>query len=111
MLYDATARGRLPEGKRQLKLFVDPGLLPYAEGEVGKRLTEGVVQAVETLTQSLRSAPSPQLQTSLLDATFRLLAAQDLEGQASTGFHFASSDARHRSTAAAAKSTAYGRTR
>ena len=53
VLYDAKTRGRLPEGKRQLKLFVDPGLLPYAEGEVGKRLTEGVVQAVETLNQSL----------------------------------------------------------
>lgn len=78
-LYDAKTRGRLPDTERQLELFVDPGLLRYAEGELGRRLTETVVQAVNALTDVFPASITVAQQDWVFKATFRLLAAKILK--------------------------------
>ncbi len=80
-LYHAKSRGRLPDSDRQLPLFVDPGVLLYAEAELGTRLTSGVVDAIRELatgaTQDLDWA---------FTAAFRLLAAKILKDKRVPGF-------------------------
>ena len=72
-LYQAKSFGRLPDSGRQLPLFVDPGVLLYAETELGTRLVSAVVDAIRELM-----AGGKQDQDWALKAAFRLLAAKIL---------------------------------
>ncbi len=73
-LYQAKTRGRLPESERQSPLFVDPGVLLYAESELGRHLTSAVVDAVRVLAKGKRRVTEWSFK-----ATFRLLAAKILK--------------------------------
>ena len=73
-LYQAKTRGRLAEGGRQTSLFVDPGVLLYAESEMGERLTAAVVDAVRLLANR-----RGQVTDWAFKAAFRLLAAKVLK--------------------------------
>lgn len=73
-LYQAKSYGRLPDSDLQLPLFVDPGVLLYAEEQLGKRLTAAVVDAIGELTTGAKQDPDWALK-----ATFRLLAAKILK--------------------------------
>jgi hypothetical protein len=82
-LYEAKARGRLPDGSRQLPLFVDPGVVMYAEETLGNQLTAAVVSAVELLQG--RSLSDTRRDWSF-SAAFRLLAAKILKDKRVSGF-------------------------
>ena len=73
-LYQAKTEGRLPESDRQLPLFVDPGVLLYAETELGGQLTGAVVDAIRVLTKDWK-----QVTDRAIKAAFRLLAAKILK--------------------------------
>lgn len=73
-LYEAKTRGRLPESGRQLPLFVDPGVLLYAESELGRQLTSAVVDAVRVLSTGRK-----QVTDWAFKGAFRLLAAKILK--------------------------------
>ena len=73
-LYQAKTAGRLPESDRQLPLFVDPGVLLYAESELGRQLTSAVVEAVGLLAKGKK-----QVTDWAFKAAFRLLAAKILK--------------------------------
>jgi hypothetical protein len=73
-LYQAKTAGRLPESDRQLRLFVDPGVLLYAESELGEQLTSAVGEAVELLAKGKK-----QVTDWAFKAAFRLLAAKILK--------------------------------
>ncbi len=79
-LYQAKTRGRL-ESEYQLPLFVDPGVLLYAESMLGDRLTEAVVNAVGVLHAGKTSAMDFAFK-----AAFRLLAAKILKDKRVPGF-------------------------
>ena len=82
-LYEAKARGRLPDGSRQLPLFVDPGVVMYAEETLGNQLTGAVVSAVGLLQgRSL----SDTRRDWCFSAAFRLLAAKILKDKRVSGF-------------------------
>ena len=72
-LYAAKTVGRLPDEERQKSLFVDPGVLIYAESEMGKRLTSAVVEAVRLL-----ASRGGNVGDWAFKAVFRLLAAKVL---------------------------------
>jgi hypothetical protein len=73
-LYQAKTAGRLPESDRQLRLFVDPGVLLYAESELGQQLTSAVLAAVELLANGKK-----RVTDWVFKAAFRLLAAKILK--------------------------------
>ena len=73
-LYQAKTQGRLPESDRQLPLFVDPGVLLYAESELGEKITSSVVDALRVLATG-----KGQITDWAFKATFRLLAAKILK--------------------------------
>ena len=82
-LYEAKARGNLPDGSRQLPLFVDPGVIMYAEETLGRQLTDAVVKSVQSLQgKSL----SDKRRDWCHSATFRLLAAKILKDKRVFGF-------------------------
>jgi hypothetical protein len=80
-LYQAKTQGRLPDSDRQLPLFVDPGVLVYAESELGDRLASSVDEAVHVL-----AAGTEQIADWAFKATFRLLAAKILKDKQVPGF-------------------------
>jgi hypothetical protein len=80
-LYQAKTRGRIPESDRQLPLFVDPGVLVYAESKLGQQLTKAVVDAVRVLAKGRSGVPDWTF-----SATFRLLAAKILKDKRVPGF-------------------------
>jgi hypothetical protein len=80
-LYEAKTLGRLPESDRQLPLFVDPGVLLYAEFELGQQLTSAVVNALQVLARGKK-----QVTDWAFKATFRLLAAKILKDKRVPGF-------------------------
>ena len=82
-LYEAKARGRLPDGSRQLLLFVDPGVIMYAEETLGNQLTEAVVNAVRLLQGK---SVSGKRRDWCHSATFRLLATKILKDKRVLGF-------------------------
>jgi len=84
-LYQAKTAGRLPESDRQLPLFVDPGVLLYAESELGRQLTSAVVEAVRLLVKGKK-----QVTDWAFKAAFRLLAAKILKDKQVP--HFASAN-------------------
>jgi len=84
-LYQAKTAGRLPESDRQLPLFVDPGVLLYAESELGQQLTSAVVEAVGLLAKGKKRVTDWAFK-----AAFRLLAAKILKDKRVP--HFASAD-------------------
>lgn len=84
-LYQAKTAGRLPESDRQLPLFVDPGVLLYAESELGRQLTSAVVEAVGLLAKGKK-----QVTDWAFKAAFRLLAAKILRDKRVP--HFASAN-------------------
>jgi hypothetical protein len=78
-IYDAKTRGRLPGSNRQLR-FVDVGLLPFAENEIGSKLTETVVTIIDLLLDSFQSKRySKKREDWILKSTFRLIAAKILK--------------------------------
>lgn len=85
-IYDAKTLGRLPGSDRQLELFVDPGLLPYAEQEVGGVLTRHVVESVRTLADSFSEQLTDAQQDWIFKSAFRLLAAKILQDKRVPGF-------------------------
>jgi hypothetical protein len=80
-LYQAKTQGSLPDSDRQLPLFVDPGVLMYAESELGTQLTLSVVEAVRILATGRK-----QIGDWAFKATFRLLAAKILKDKQVPGF-------------------------
>ena len=82
-LYEAKARGRLKDSSRQLSLFVDPGVVMYAEETLGKALTSAVVEAVKLLRGKSQSAARSDWSFS---SAFRLLAAKILKDKRVSGF-------------------------
>ncbi len=82
-IYEAKARGRLPDGARQLPLFVDPGVIMYAEETLGNQLTDAVVNAVRLLQGN---SVSGKRRDWCHSATFRLLAAKILKDKRVAGF-------------------------
>ncbi len=82
-LYEAKARGRLPDGSRQLPLFVDPGVVMYAEETLGNQLTDAVVRSVQSLQGK---SVSDKRRDWCHSATFRLLAAKILKDKRVFGF-------------------------
>jgi|GEM_PF-395376 len=79
-IYDAKTLGRIPDSGRQLE-FVDAGLLPFAEGQIGEKLTEKVSEAALLL----RGVFPPDTDLSdrqrewIVKSTFRLLAGKILQ--------------------------------
>lgn len=82
-LYEAKTRGRLPDGARQLPLFVDPGVIMYAEETLGNQLTDAVVNSVRLLQGK---SVSGKRRDWCHSATFRLLAAKILKDKRVAGF-------------------------
>ena len=82
-LYDAKTRGRFPDDSRQLPLFVDPGVVMYAEATLGNLLTDAVVDSVKLLQGK---SVSDKRRDWCHSATFRLLAAKILKDKRVSGF-------------------------
>jgi hypothetical protein len=82
-LYEAKTRGRLPDGSRQLPIFVDPGVIMYAEETLGNQLTDAVVNSVRLLQGK---SVSGKRRDWCHSATFRLLAAKILKDKRVAGF-------------------------
>lgn len=88
-IYDAKTLGRIPGSGRQLDLFVDVRLLPFAEREIGTRLTQAVVEAVGILEQGFVSREMTESRSRrnwIFKTTFRLLAAKILQDKEVPGF-------------------------
>lgn len=78
-IYDAKTLGRIPESGRQLD-FVDVGLMPFAEGQIGKKLTEKVVDAVALLKRTYgQKGPTDSQAQWIVKSVFRLLAGKILQ--------------------------------
>lgn len=79
-IYDAKTLGRIPGSGRQLE-FVDAGLLPFAEGQIGKKLTDKVVDAVLILRGVFPEDAelNPTQREWIVKSTFLLLAAKVLQ--------------------------------
>ncbi len=79
-IYDAKTLGRIPGSGRQLD-FVDAGLLPFAEGQIGSKLTEKVTDAALILRGAFpEGADLASAQRGwIVKSTFRLLAAKVLK--------------------------------
>ena len=79
-IYDAKTLGRIPGSGRQLE-FVDVGLLPFAEGQIGAKLTENVTEAALILRRVFPAGVhlSPIQREWIVKSTFRLLAAKVLQ--------------------------------
>jgi hypothetical protein len=79
-IYDAKTLGRLPDSVYQGDLFVDAGLLPYAESELGRTLTDAVVEVVNILKSAFDvEEMSDQQETWIVKSTFCLLAGKVLQ--------------------------------
>ncbi|MCH8252446.1 MAG: N-6 DNA methylase, partial [Planctomycetes bacterium] len=78
-IYDAKTLGRIPGSGKQLD-FVDVGLLPFAEGQIGGKLTEKVVEAALILRGVFPEDAElkPAHREWIVKSTFRLLAAKVL---------------------------------
>lgn len=79
-IYDAKTLGRIPGSGRQLE-FVDAGLLPFAEGQIGGKLTEKVSEAALLLRGVFpRDMDLSERQREwIVKSTFRLLAGKILK--------------------------------
>ncbi|HUU83442.1 MAG TPA: hypothetical protein VM243_08065 [Phycisphaerae bacterium] len=79
-IYDAKTLGRIPGSGRQLE-FVDAGLLPFAEGQIGSKLTEKVTEAALILRGVFPEDAElkPTQREWIVKSTFRLLAAKVLQ--------------------------------
>ncbi len=79
-IYDAKTLGRIPGSGRQLE-FVDAGLLPFAEGQIGAKLTEKVADAALILRRVFppKAKLSDRQREWIVKSTFRLLAAKVLK--------------------------------
>lgn len=79
-IYEAKTLGRIPGSGRQLE-FVDVGLLPFVEGQIGGKLTEKVVDAALILRNAFPGDESltPAQREWIVKSVFRLLAAKVLQ--------------------------------
>ncbi|HNQ23030.1 MAG TPA: N-6 DNA methylase [Phycisphaerae bacterium] len=79
-IYEAKTIGRIPGSGRQLD-FVDAGLLPFAEGQMGEKLTQKVADAASLLRGVFpENTPLTLRQREwIVKSTFRLLAAKVLQ--------------------------------
>lgn len=86
-IYDAKTLGRIPGSGRQLE-FVDAGLLPFAEGQIGSKLTEKVADAALILRGVFPKGAElrPGQREWIVKSTFRLLAAKVLQDKDVPGF-------------------------
>lgn len=79
-IYDAKTLGRIRRSRRDLE-FVDVGLLPFAEGQIGAKLTEKVADAALILRGVFPEDAKlrPTQREWIVKSTFRLLAAKVLQ--------------------------------
>lgn len=76
-IYDAKTLGRIPGSSKQLD-FVDIGLLPFVEHQIGDKLTAKVSEAIDTLRAASSTPESEDNRDWVCKAAFRLLAAKIL---------------------------------
>jgi hypothetical protein len=79
-IYDAKTLGRLPDAASQQDMFVDAGLMPYAESELARILIDAVVRAVGILKGTFPTGQlSDSQETWIVKSTFCFLAAKVLQ--------------------------------
>jgi hypothetical protein len=91
-IYEAKTIGRVIGGQRQMDMFVDTGLLPYAEKEIGAVLVAEVVNAAGTLKEAFPGRITIPQQEWIFKSVFRLLAAKILKDKGVPGFKAAKLD-------------------
>jgi hypothetical protein len=85
-IYEAKTRGRLPDSESRLP-FVDLQLLPFAEKELGERLTSAVVDVIGKLFSTFDKPTLTEHEWEwVYKYTFRLLAAKILRDKRVNGF-------------------------
>ncbi len=85
-IYEAKTIGRVLGGQRQMDMFVDTGLLPYAEKKIGTALVAEVVNAASTLKEAFPGKITIPQQEWIFKSVFRLLAAKILKDKGVPGF-------------------------
>jgi hypothetical protein len=91
-IYEAKTIGRVLGGQRQMDLFVDTGLLPYAEEAIGSVLVAEVVNAAGNLKEAFPGRITIPQQEWIFKSVFRLLAAKILKDKGVPGFKAAKLD-------------------